>query len=208
MRRQTRLATQSVTFQPCVGWSPWFAPTVHRLDDLVLLAESKQGVTIKHRIGTTHVSKLVPLADSSWEVKCNVIPIVQPGETSKYFEARTDILQPSHTWLERIEEAFLKPHQKLQLLRQFANNTYNSTVLYHLQRLINKSVRSILHLPSTSSDNFIILPMALGGLGIPAINIIANKLHHSSFIRLAKSADPIIRSLYATVIIQQLSNIN
>ena len=217
-------------------------------DDLVIMAESKAGLTsllsycgtffkerhmsinasksaafgayVTHRIGDRHITKMIPISVSEWAVEGKEIPVILPEATAKYLgqkfgvlgKTRYDLIPSLDKWLSAVKSSFLKPQQKLTLIKMyvvprlnyhFSMNTYNANTLNRIQLGLNKTAREILHLPNTSSKVFLTLPVSLGGLGLPDISSTACSLRHGALTRLSKSSDRTIRDVYASKFIQK-----
>ena len=172
------------------------------------------GAYVTHRIGDRHITKMIPISVSEWAVEGKEIPVILHEATAKYLgqkfgvlgKTRYDLIPSLDKWLSAVKSSFLKPQQKLTLIKMyvvprlnyhFSMNTYNANTLNRIQLGLNKTAREILHLPNTSSKVFLTLPVSLGGLGLPDIPSTACSLRHGALTRLSKSSDRTIRDVYA-----------
>jgi len=110
--------------------------------------------------------------------------------------------------LHRLRSAFLKPHQKLNLLTtylipHFLYTTIIATpsisVIRDMDSLIRVHVKDILHLPSSTPNGLLYCGKEDGGLGVPKLEILATSTALKNGIDLLNTADQTLRAiLHAT----------
>ena len=109
--------------------------------------------------------------------------------------------------LDKIKSISLKPQQKIDLLRsyviprfiyQLINLENYPTFLKQIDLLIRRTIRSILHLPISLSNEFFYLPVREGGLQMPVMRDIVGLAKVRIYKKIMKSDDVLLKHLVET----------
>uniref|UniRef100_A0A803VHT8 Reverse transcriptase domain-containing protein n=1 Tax=Ficedula albicollis TaxID=59894 RepID=A0A803VHT8_FICAL len=197
-------------------------------DDLVLLSDSWENMKTNIKILETfcnltglrtqgvkcHGFYIKPTKDSytvndcaAWTINGTPLKMIDPGETEKYLGlqidpwtgiAKSNLSTKLEYWLQRIDQAPLKPLQRIDILKTYAiprltyladHSELKAGFLESLDQKIRTTVKDWLHLPSCTCDAILYSSTKDGGLGITKLaglipSVQARRLH-----RIAQSSD-------------------
>uniref|UniRef100_A0AAY4C4B0 Reverse transcriptase n=1 Tax=Denticeps clupeoides TaxID=299321 RepID=A0AAY4C4B0_9TELE len=203
-------------------------------DDLVLLSDGWKGMSHNLSIlekfcnltGLTvqakkcHGFMITPTHDSytvnncqPWSIERAELHMVGPEESEKYLGVRigpwTGISKPDtesqlQTWIQKIDEAPLKPSQKVVILNDYAlprliyradHAEETSVRLARLDGLVKRAVKAWLRLPHSTCDGLLYSWRKDGGMGLLKLADYVPSIQVRRIQRVAHSEDPTIRQL-------------
>ncbi|KAM7020649.1 mitochondrial enolase superfamily member 1 [Acridotheres tristis] len=197
-------------------------------DNLVLLSDSWEDMKTNIKILETfcnltglrtqgekcHGFYIKPTKDSytindcaAWTINGTPLNMIDPGESEKYLGlqidpwtglAKSNLSTKLEFWLQRIDQAPLKPLQKTDILKTYTiprltyladHSELKAGFLEALDQKIRTTVKDWLHLPSCTCDAILYSSTRDGGLGITKLaglipSVQARRLH-----RIAQSSD-------------------
>lgn len=206
-------------------------------DDLVLVSESWDGMEKNLAILESFCSLsglvvqakkcygflLTPTHDSytvnncrPWNIMGNELNMIAPGDSEHYLGTKidpwvgivkADMIHQLQEWIGRIDQAPLKPSQKLVILRTYtiprliylADHTdCKVNCLKVVDTLMRAAVKKWLHLPTSICDGIIYSRIRDGGLGVLRLASLIPSIQIRRLQRIADSSDRVIRSLATT----------
>uniref|UniRef100_A0AAY4CRI0 Reverse transcriptase domain-containing protein n=1 Tax=Denticeps clupeoides TaxID=299321 RepID=A0AAY4CRI0_9TELE len=206
-------------------------------DDLVLLSDGWEGMSHNLSIlekfcnltGLTvqakkcHGFMITPTHDSytvnncqPWSIERAELHMVGPEESEKYLGVRigpwTGISKPDtesqlQTWIQKIDEAPLKPSQKVVILNDYAlprliyradHAEETSVRLARLDGLVKRAVKACLRLPHSTCDGLLYSWRRDGGMGLLKLADSVPSIQVRRIQRVAHSEDPTIRQLMSS----------
>lgn len=150
---------------------------------LVMNPSKCQSLSIKQ---DSHSKVTVQATAGIFKVNNELIKAITPSTKWKYLGinligGKIDMHLPNiRPKLERVENALLKPQQKLEiitkvivpgLLHQAVLGNSSKTELEEVDILVRKSIRKIMHLPHDVPNCYIHAPVKCGGMGVPELVI-------------------------------------
>ena len=203
-------------------------------DDLVMLSHSWDGMSrnitilekfceltgLKIQAKKCHGFVLTPTHDSytvndcnPWKIGGHDLHMIQPEESERYLGvgvspwvgiAKPDIERQLHQWIQSIDEAPLKPSQKVVILKDFAVPRFmyhvdhaevNITCLAKADGLVREATKAWLRLPKSTCDSLLYSRCSDGGLGMLRLARIVPSIQARRIQRVANSEDATIRNL-------------
>uniref|UniRef100_A0A3B5M253 Reverse transcriptase domain-containing protein n=1 Tax=Xiphophorus couchianus TaxID=32473 RepID=A0A3B5M253_9TELE len=151
-----------------------------------------------------------------WTIKNKDVHMIQPDESTKYLGLKigpwTGTIQPDlhcqlKTWISKIDEAPLKPTQKVELLNAYAlprllypadHSDCKQSTLRGLDQEIRKAVKGWLHLPASTCDGLLYARARDGGLAILKLEKTIPSVQVRRLQRIANSSDAITRNIVSS----------
>lgn len=211
-------------------------------DDLVLLSDGWDGMNtnlsilekfcnltgLKAQAKKCHGFLLTPTHDSytvnncqPWKIEGADMHMVGPEESEKYLGVhvgpwrgilKQDMESQLQVWIQRIDEAPLKPSQKVVILNEFAlprliysadHANETSVRLTRLDGMVKRAVKAWLRLPQSTCDGLLYSWRRDGGLGIQRLADAVPSIQVRRIQRVAHSRDPTIRRLMGSPNVQK-----
>ena len=128
-----------------------------------------------------------------------------------------DLVDQLEATFERVRRAYLKPHQNLNListhilphfLHKLVLATLPITTIRSMDQLTRSTIKSILHLPSSTPNGLLYCSKRDGGLGIHNLEVLTSSTALKQGVTLLNTPDPATKALFTdTKLEQRLKNI-